>query len=162
MYHFRCSIMRKQVALQPNWILRNGPLPRECLTWCPRAWSVSRLICPRCSVPFSYIWLIERQNSSSSDPSRCVKLLSKRSVTHSILAPQNKVVGAFLALQQALTAGGYTADQLLVVGCPTPEQVSVMLSAALASSNLATASTSISPSVKWRLGGRNSYLWLKF
>jgi conserved oligomeric Golgi complex subunit 3 len=72
---------------------------------------------------------------------RCAALLKVSDSLGLLSNPQNKVVGAFLALQQALTAGGYSADQLLVVGCPTPEQVSVMLSAALASSNLAITSS---------------------
>ncbi|XP_059479995.1 conserved oligomeric Golgi complex subunit 3 isoform X2 [Neocloeon triangulifer] len=43
---------------------------------------------------------------------------------------KNNVVGSFVALQQALASGGYTADQLLEIGCPSAEQVSVQLSLA--------------------------------
>ncbi|KAF4529520.1 hypothetical protein B566_EDAN015178 [Ephemera danica] len=54
---------------------------------------------------------------------------------------KNNVVGCFVQLQQTLSSGGYTADELLVIGCPTPEQVSVLLSATLASTEHSTSSS---------------------
>ncbi|PSN56138.1 Conserved oligomeric Golgi complex subunit 3 [Blattella germanica] len=43
---------------------------------------------------------------------------------------KNNVVAGFVQLQQLLTSGGYTSDDLLLAACPTPEQVSVLLSSA--------------------------------
>ncbi|XP_026472780.1 conserved oligomeric Golgi complex subunit 3-like [Ctenocephalides felis] len=43
---------------------------------------------------------------------------------------RNNVVGAFVKLEQNLNNGGYTSDEIIIAGCPTPEQVSVLLSSA--------------------------------
>ncbi|XP_065353989.1 conserved oligomeric Golgi complex subunit 3 [Cloeon dipterum] len=55
---------------------------------------------------------------------------------------KNNVVGAFVALQQSLAAGGFSSDQLLEIGSPSPEQVSVLLSLA----TLASPQTPNTPS----------------
>ena len=43
---------------------------------------------------------------------------------------QNNVVASFVQLQQLLTTSGYTSDDLLLASCPSPEQISVLLSSA--------------------------------
>nr|CAD7433722.1 unnamed protein product [Timema monikensis] len=43
---------------------------------------------------------------------------------------KNNVVGAFVQLQLVLSTGGYSSDDLLLIGCPTPEQATVLLSSA--------------------------------
>ncbi|XP_023716609.1 conserved oligomeric Golgi complex subunit 3 [Cryptotermes secundus] len=43
---------------------------------------------------------------------------------------KNNVVASFVQLQQLLAGGGYTSDDLLLAGCPSPEQVTVLLSSA--------------------------------
>lgn len=43
---------------------------------------------------------------------------------------QNNVVGHFATLQQHLVSESYSSEDLMVVACPTPEQVSVILSSA--------------------------------
>ncbi|XP_045457050.1 conserved oligomeric Golgi complex subunit 3 [Melitaea cinxia] len=43
---------------------------------------------------------------------------------------RNNVVGYFVQLEQILANSGYTYDDLLIVACPTPEQVSVFISSA--------------------------------
>jgi hypothetical protein len=43
---------------------------------------------------------------------------------------QNNVVASFVQLQQLLAGGGYTLDDLLLAGCPSPEQVTLLLSSA--------------------------------
>ncbi|XP_021942547.1 conserved oligomeric Golgi complex subunit 3 isoform X2 [Zootermopsis nevadensis] len=49
---------------------------------------------------------------------------------------KNNVVASFVQLQQVLSGGRYTSDDLLLAGCPSPEQVTVLLSSAsLLSSN---------------------------
>ncbi|XP_071442927.1 conserved oligomeric Golgi complex subunit 3-like, partial [Hetaerina americana] len=46
---------------------------------------------------------------------------------------KNNVVGSFAQLQQILNTN-YTADEKLLVGCPTPEQASVLLSSSMVTS----------------------------
>ncbi|XP_067011172.1 conserved oligomeric Golgi complex subunit 3 [Anabrus simplex] len=49
---------------------------------------------------------------------------------------KNNIVATFLQLQQLLANGHYSSDDLLIVACPTPEQVTVLLSSvSLASAN---------------------------
>ncbi|VVC91160.1 unnamed protein product [Leptidea sinapis] len=43
---------------------------------------------------------------------------------------RNNVVGLFMQLEQYLTNNGYTHDDILIVACPTPEQISVFISSA--------------------------------
>ncbi|XP_069704565.1 conserved oligomeric Golgi complex subunit 3 [Periplaneta americana] len=43
---------------------------------------------------------------------------------------KNNVVASFVQLQQLLSGGGYTSDDLLLAGCPSPEQITVLLSSA--------------------------------
>ncbi|XP_050343086.1 conserved oligomeric Golgi complex subunit 3 [Nymphalis io] len=43
---------------------------------------------------------------------------------------RNNVVGYFVQLEQILANSGFTYDDLLIVACPTPEQVSVFISSA--------------------------------
>ncbi|XP_046966981.1 conserved oligomeric Golgi complex subunit 3 [Vanessa cardui] len=43
---------------------------------------------------------------------------------------RNNVVGYFVQLEQILSNSGFTYDDLLIVACPTPEQVSVFISSA--------------------------------
>uniref|UniRef100_A0A6M2DLU3 Conserved oligomeric Golgi complex subunit 3 n=1 Tax=Xenopsylla cheopis TaxID=163159 RepID=A0A6M2DLU3_XENCH len=43
---------------------------------------------------------------------------------------RNNVVAAFVKLEQNISNGGYTSDEIIIAGCPTPEQVSVLLSSA--------------------------------
>ncbi|CAH3965510.1 unnamed protein product [Pieris brassicae] len=48
---------------------------------------------------------------------------------------RNNVVGYFVQLEQILTNSGYTYDDIVIVACPTPEQVSVFISSASLISN---------------------------
>lgn len=43
---------------------------------------------------------------------------------------QNNVVGYFVQIVQLLTNAGYSYEDMLIVACPTPEQVSVFISSA--------------------------------
>lgn len=43
---------------------------------------------------------------------------------------QNNVVSSFVQLEQTLTVAEYSSEDLLVIACPTAEQVSVLLSSA--------------------------------
>ncbi|XP_045511546.1 conserved oligomeric Golgi complex subunit 3 [Colias croceus] len=43
---------------------------------------------------------------------------------------RNNVVGYFVQLEQLLTNSGYSYDDVIIVACPTPEQVSVFISSA--------------------------------
>ncbi|XP_038208025.1 conserved oligomeric Golgi complex subunit 3 [Zerene cesonia] len=43
---------------------------------------------------------------------------------------RNNVVGYFVQLEQLLTNSGYSYDDIIIVACPTPEQVSVFISSA--------------------------------
>ncbi|XP_072946658.1 conserved oligomeric Golgi complex subunit 3 [Epargyreus clarus] len=43
---------------------------------------------------------------------------------------RNNVVGYFVQLEQLLTTSGYSEEDILIVACPTPEQVSVFISSA--------------------------------
>lgn len=43
---------------------------------------------------------------------------------------QNNVVSQYASVQQHLVTEGYSAEDMMVVACPTPEQVLVMLSSA--------------------------------
>lgn len=52
---------------------------------------------------------------------------------------KNSVVAAFMQLQQLLTSGGYSNEDLLIIGCPASEQIALLLSS---TSLLASTSSS--------------------
>lgn len=41
---------------------------------------------------------------------------------------RNNCIGAFVRLEQMLTTNGYTKDDMIITGCPTADQISVLLS----------------------------------
>lgn len=43
---------------------------------------------------------------------------------------QNNIIGSFVKLEQILTTNGYSKDDLIIVSCPSAEQVSVLISSA--------------------------------
>ncbi|GLH07911.1 Conserved oligomeric Golgi complex subunit 3 [Gryllus bimaculatus] len=54
---------------------------------------------------------------------------------------KNSVVGAFAQLQQLLSTGGYSSEDLLLAACPAPEQVALLLSSAALAASSAPPST---------------------
>lgn len=60
------------------------------------------------------------------------------------IAPfQNNIINAFIKLEQLLTTNGYSAEDMLIVDCPSAEQISVLISSAniLADSQVDTKQT---------------------
>ncbi|XP_037958131.1 conserved oligomeric Golgi complex subunit 3 [Teleopsis dalmanni] len=69
--------------------------------------------------------------------------LSNRDTEFIIFRPiRNNVMQAFVKLEQLLTTNGYSSDDLIITSCPSPEQVSILLSSAsiLAAEGLANFS----------------------
>uniref|UniRef100_A0A0K8TSY1 Conserved oligomeric Golgi complex subunit 3 n=1 Tax=Tabanus bromius TaxID=304241 RepID=A0A0K8TSY1_TABBR len=57
--------------------------------------------------------------------------LSNRDTEFIIFRPiRNSVIGAFLKLEQLLTTNGYSSNDMIMTGCPSAEQVSILLSSA--------------------------------
>lgn len=43
---------------------------------------------------------------------------------------RNNIISAFVRLEQMLSTNGYTNDDLIIASCPTPDQISILLSSA--------------------------------
>lgn len=43
---------------------------------------------------------------------------------------RNNIISAFVRLEQMLSTNGYTNDDLIITSCPTPDQISILLSSA--------------------------------
>lgn len=43
---------------------------------------------------------------------------------------RNNIISAFVKLEQMLSTNGYTNDDLIIASCPTPDQISILLSSA--------------------------------
>lgn len=65
--------------------------------------------------------------------------LSNRDTEFILFRPiRNNVIGAFVRLEQTLTTNAYNADDLVIAGCPSADQISVLLSASVLTDAVAT------------------------
>ncbi|XP_055373812.1 conserved oligomeric Golgi complex subunit 3 [Condylostylus longicornis] len=57
--------------------------------------------------------------------------LSNKDTEFIIFRPiRNNIINAFVRLEQLLVANGYTKDDMVITSCPTPDQISILLSSA--------------------------------
>lgn len=64
--------------------------------------------------------------------------LSNRDTEFILFRPiRNNVIGSFVRLEQLLATSAYTADDLVIAGCPSADQISVLLSASVLTADVA-------------------------
>lgn len=71
--------------------------------------------------------------------------LSNRDTEFILFRPiRNNIIGAFVRLEQLLATSAYSADDLVIAGCPSADQISVLLSASVLTDATAVGDAAVS------------------
>lgn len=83
--------------------------------------------------------------------------LSNRDTEFILFRPiRNNIIGAFVRLEQLLTTSAYGVDDLVIAGCPSADQISVLLSASVLTEASGSDSVSLAGVSQYSRVGRKS------